>query len=314
MRFLLSAIALLMISAGSGAASDCKVELFKTFLSSESEYKNDFRFSNHVTNEQFESSGKSGEAGGEIFGIGSAEGSFNNYNNRSSKITGNEDYQSSTQQYENVLWTGLDDNGAKAYAECIRGNNFGLFLTPGNSTSAEQEFRLYYKSVDGNPLSLKWNGNAPSMAQFPKSIRSGQELKIVVSRPSKGAEYLISATGGNATTDSILLAYLPKPIVAPQWRELKVSLKNDGSTYPVGSDVVFKEISYAATGAATPHRHSFSFVVSLPNNSERFNPFFENDKDWTKQIEYIEMSGKVIEYAFWGFNDGYGRLSVRIWQ
>jgi hypothetical protein len=307
-----TAISAFLLGCVDVSAADCKVELFKTFLSSESDYKNDFRFLKHVTDEQREAASKNSEGGGEVFGFGSADYSSNSFKEKSRLISDTTDIQSSTQQYENVLWTGLDDSGAKAYSECIRGSNFGLFLTPGKSSKTQQVFHLYYKSPDGQPQNLVWQGQIPSKDQLPVKIKNGQEIPIVLPRPSQGEEYFFAATAGIAASDTVFLAYLPPPVISPEWKTLNTVF--DGKAkYSVDKEVFFRDITYRNIDPKSPHRHEFRFFISVSNNSEPYVSFFENDKDWRIQTQTAQIGGKIVEFAFHHFDNGAGKLNVRVW-
>lgn len=189
---------------------ECQTALVVATYSQFQSDSSDWRLSTIVTEDAYQAAkaGFSGRA--VIYGIPMGS-DYNQFNESRNQRLAQHNESLSTQQIQNILWTGLNGASLAAYQECLKAhvlNDRGLHLTPKSATASEITLTITWTPIgrDPNPLRLTWIYLGEGMS-FPQRITAGSN-DIIIPRPSVERAIAVNARGFG---DSIILTPIPPP-------------------------------------------------------------------------------------------------------
>jgi hypothetical protein len=186
---------------------DCDGALILSTYSRTDKQFSDWRLAENVDSGSWNTATRNGALNIPIYGV-MAGASYNDYKQNINTLKRNNTQSYQTDTFRNVLWTGLDETSAKAYAACLANSTKkNLALIPRTATTTDVSFDLQYTIVGRgrNPISIKWSGAAAKKNTFPKNVYAGN-TPIIVRRPQTDGTLTVS---GDGLSDSIVITPLP---------------------------------------------------------------------------------------------------------
>lgn len=300
-------------------AEECSDALIVETYSRYSEANMDWRLSQFVSEEEWNSIQKDAGANAIIYGVPMG-GSYSEYKAASSKKISEMGESLTSQQVDNILWTGLGGNSLEAYQKCLQSKSYGLFLYPRKATKTALEIVLEYRPTnsDGGAITLDWASTSPQVGKRPTSISPNNKWTFFVTRPSDSGDILLAVNGGGLTAPAVVITAYPPP--PPQWNSEWVTMRDPvNNTGEAGSaslpdDYEIRNIRYHWVGPS-PHDHEFKFDVFGPSGLFKSDVSYvgNNGTQWESRIKVLHVGKHRLQFAFSGWNDNKSTLHF-IWQ
>jgi len=300
-------------------AEDCSDALIVETYSQNSAMNMDWRLSQFVSEEEWNSIQKKADASAIIYGVPMG-GSYGEYKAASKKKISEMGESLTSQQVDNILWTGLGGNSLLAYQSCLQSKSYGLFLYPRKATKTALEMVLEYRPIGagGGDITLNWASTSPQVDNLLAKISPHTEWTFFVDRPSGSEDILLAVNGGGLTAPAVVITAYPPPLPVwnSEWVTMRDPAQNTGqpgsASLPDGYEI--RNIRYGWVGPS-PHDHEFKFdlfdgsVLLKPDVSYVGN----NATPWEDRIKVLSISGHKLRFAFSGWNDNKSDFHF-IWQ
>jgi hypothetical protein len=204
-----------VLYATSARAAVCDSALILSTYNSFSSDHIDWRLATFVSERDWEQIKHDQGSNAVIYGIPVGE-TYSDFQNRvHEKVSTYRESLTHNQQL-NILWTGLDPNGATAYAECLRTqlfNSRGLHLAVSSATKSDVSLLVSWNPQGKDPATVtpKWVWAGKGKEQLPAHLTQGVTT-LVLPRPTQVHTFAVNYPG---FTDSVVLeplAKLPEPL------------------------------------------------------------------------------------------------------
>lgn len=217
-------LTLLLVAASfacpaSGHARDlsvCNATLIhSTYQSSDRRFL-DWRLATAVSRDTFDTLKRGASGNATIYGVPMGA-NYDEFRENINRFKETRDESLTSEQVQNILWTGLSSNSLAAYEACLQAElrmADGLFLIPQGGNERQAVFAVRWRPPVGysDKASLQWVGQ-PTGANLPREVTKG-DTTVIIPRPAQSTTLAVNSRG---LTDRVKLTALPPPpIQRPQ--------------------------------------------------------------------------------------------------